>query len=356
MGKRSVVFALSVYILFGSLFGNISGTPWHVLKVQASSLQSGMGDGANTEIQQADASESGVVRLVIYDEDALNSWLWYKQTEAGQRIAQTITRIEISNISSIPDYAFADLLSLNTVTFTMAEPPTMGKQVFSYNEGERMVDFWVPLDAKNTYDSILGSKDESGIDQLGNTSFRVDGILHISQGEGEEILLPGGIGSVSGEQQPSENNREHNCSGTHTWAYKEYIAATTTEDAVVIPICRDCGVMGSLVKRPGSAHIKFLQDTAQQITDAKENATVTVASELWFSTNHIITDALTIRKDVSLTINYKYDGKYYTVTIPAGYNVSGLLGENGWTGFRYFDYVFQGKELTEEEWKCLKFK
>jgi hypothetical protein len=64
----------------------------------------------------------------------------------------------------------------------------------------------------------------------------------------------------------------------------------------------------------------------------------------------------TSRKDVSLTINYKYACKYYTVTIPAGYNVSGLLGENGWTGFRYFDYVFQGKELTEEEWKCLKFK
>ena len=338
---------LGACLLGGSLFGNIPGTMWNVLEVQA------------TESQPPNVNEESVTGedriLLIRSEADLNSWLAYKRGEAGQRIAQTITRLEISGITSIPDYAFANLGNLNTIVFRENTPPELGKEVF-YGEISRMVQIWVPGEALNNYNSILGEIDNSGLHQLGHSGFYVEDIFHDPIVGGEEILLPGVGAPGESATQPSINQISGSYHHSHTWIQKEHISATATEDALVVPICQECGVMDSMTKRPGSAHIKFLQDTAQQITDAKENATVTVASELWFSTNHIITDALTIRKDVSLTINYKYAGKYYTVTIPAGYNVSGLLGENGWTGFRYFDYVFQGKELTEEEWKCLKFK
>ena len=102
---------------------------------------------------------------------------------------------------------------------------------------------------------------------------------------------------------------------------------------------------------PGSAHLRFLLDAVQQITNAEQNAAVAIDTEMWVSMNHLLTDALTARKDVSLTINYKFDGKYYTLTIPAGYDGAALLDENGWAGFRYIDSVLPGRELTEEEWK-----
>ncbi len=60
-----------------------------------------------------------------------------------------------------------------------------------------------------------------------------------------------------------------------------------------------------------------------------------------------VTDALMARPDVSLTLNYTYQGIRYTVTIPAGTNASELLDANGYCGFRYLDSLFHGSILTE---------
>lgn len=46
------------------------------------------------------------------------------------------------------------------------------------------------------------------------------------------------------------------------------------------------------------------------------------------------------------TIKYRYEGKRYTVTIPAGSDVFSLIDENGYCGFRTLDSQFGGSELT----------
>lgn len=343
--KKIGAIVLGVCLFWGSLFGNIPGTMWNVLEVQA------------TESQLPNVNEESVAGedriLLIRSEADLNSWLAYKRGEAGQRIAQTITRLEISGITSIPDYAFANLGNLNTIVFRENTPPELGKEVF-YGERSRTVQIWVPGEALNNYDSILGEIDNSGLHQLGHSGFYVKDIFHDPIDGGEEILLPGVGAPGESATQPSINQISGSYHHSHTWIQKEHISATATEDALVVPICQECGVMDSMTKRPGSAHVRFLKDTAQQIIDAEVNATIMVTSELWFSTNHLITDAMAARKDVSLTINYKYEGKYYTVTIPAGTDMAALLGENGWVGFRYVDSVFPGRELMPEEWKDLR--
>ncbi|MGN0376773.1 MAG: hypothetical protein ACI4ED_03980 [Suilimivivens sp.] len=55
--------------------------------------------------------------------------------------------------------------------------------------------------------------------------------------------------------------------------------------------------------------------------------------------------ALAEKPDLNLTINYTYQHKKYTVTIPAGTDVMALLNEEGYCGFRYLDQQFGGKEI-----------
>lgn len=334
--KRSIAIFFSVWLLLGSLFGEFSG---NVLTVQAS------------ENQSFDANGEEVVRIIIRDEADLNTWLWYKETDAGQRIAQTITRIEISNVTSIPDYAFADLAKLNTVVFDMLELPALGKQVF-YGTNTRTVHFWVPYEKRNECYDALRETDESGVNKLGYSPFYVDDILlYTPTTASVEISLQEvGNSQQGGSLAEQGQNNIH----THTWILKEYIAATATEDAVVAPICEGCGIGGSYTKRPGSAHTRFLLDIVEQINEAEQDAEVIASTELWVSMNYLVTEALAERADVSLTINYKYKGKYYALTIPAGYDVKTLTDENGWVGFRHIDSVLPGRELTKEEWKNLK--
>lgn len=333
MKKRGkiITIILSVWILVGSLYGGIPGIKENIVQVQASATQ------------QLDANNNRMVgedRVLLIQSDAdLQSWLNYKETGA-QEVVQSISHIQISGITHIPDGAFANMENLNKVTFNMSTPPTFGKQVF-YGEESRIVHFYVPSEAIDAYDRILSTVDASGWKQLGHSAFYVRDIFHTS--------LHGG-NAVETSTEQTHSNYIH----THTWIQKEYIKATATEDATVFSFCEGCGIMGSYTKRPGSAHLKFLLDTAEQIINAPQDASVTATTEIWLSMNRLITDALQTRNDVSLTINYKYKSKYYTLTIPAGYDGENLLHENDWAGFRYVDSILPGKELTREEWKMSK--
>ncbi len=339
-------------------------------------------------------NEEGIVRLVIDGNDAMDRWLNYKQSEAGQRVAQTITHIIISNVISIPSYAFTNLSNvhsvslpqglttigesafsqtglngvvipssvttigdaafnnisnLTTVTFEGTSLPSiLGKQIF-YGDESRTVYIQVPGGTENAYDSRLSATDEYGVNQLGRSGYYVGNIYHPPITAGTGIPTPEGNNPQSSAGQNSGNYNH-----THTWILKEYVAATATEDATVVPICEGCGIMGSYTKHPGSAHLRFLLDTAEKINEAPQDTEVTVETELWFSLNHHVTDALEARNDVSLTIHYKYKGKMYTLTIPAGYDAKNLLDEKGWAGFRYIDSLLPGKEFTKEEWNNLK--
>lgn len=134
-------------------------------------------------------------------------------------------------------------------------------------------------------------------------------------------------------------------SHTHEYEYVVVKAPTESEDGAWAIQCVTCGLVVDY--QPISAVAAFLSNTQNTVKNASQNATVTVETTQWLCFNKAIIEAIASRPDVTVTVNYRYQQKNYTVTIPAGYDVMSLLDENGFVGFRYLDLVLGGSEITE---------
>ena len=64
------------------------------------------------------------------------------------------------------------------------------------------------------------------------------------------------------------------------------------------------------------------------------------AGDDWISFNQTALTALEARRDVTVVLQFVYQGVPYTVTIPAGANVSGLADANRICGFLYLKAIF----------------
>lgn len=92
---------------------------------------------------------------------------------------------------------------------------------------------------------------------------------------------------------------------------------------------------------------KYVDDVMEQLSAVPTDGKVVIDTKDWYCFNRTMAEKVTNMKDVTVTIKYKYQGKRYEVTIPAGSDVVSLLGETGFVGFRYLDLVFGGREITE---------
>ncbi len=153
---------------------------------------------------------------------------------------------------------------------------------------------------------------------------------------------------TSGEQPVDTLMGQPMCE--HTYARTTIVPVGFETDEVVGEVCTKCGVVRQGVAQvvlPNSAYKYFLTDMSEQIVDAPENGEVFIETETWISFNSKVMEALAARPDVSLTVEYLYEGKYYTLTIPAGYDVMSLLDENGYAGFRWVDQFVGGHEIEK---------
>lgn len=110
--------------------------------------------------------------------------------------------------------------------------------------------------------------------------------------------------------------------------------------------CTNCGRVTDYMKEPNSAFAQFNKESITSIETAQKNAAVTLDTDIWNSFQGSVLSALSSRPDITLVIKYRYEGKRYTVTIPAGSDVLSLIDENGYCGFRTLDSWFGGSELT----------
>ena len=92
---------------------------------------------------------------------------------------------------------------------------------------------------------------------------------------------------------------------------------------------------------------KYVDDVMEQLATVPTDGKVVIDTKDWYCFNRTLAEKVTSMKDITVTIKYKYQGKRYEVTIPAGSDVVSLLGETGFVGFRYLDLVFGGREITE---------
>ncbi len=132
----------------------------------------------------------------------------------------------------------------------------------------------------------------------------------------------------------------------HAFEYVRIQEATETQDAVIQLQC-GCGAVGESICEAGSSIRFFIGKVVSGITNAPENGTVTVDTQIWTCYNQEVIDALLQRPDVTLVTNYRYEHEDYTVTIPAGYEADTLLDENGYCGFRYLDQILGGDVTAE---------
>lgn len=91
----------------------------------------------------------------------------------------------------------------------------------------------------------------------------------------------------------------------------------------------------------------FNNDNINLIKKAEPGSTLVIDTSCWVSFHKSVYMAISARADIAVTINYKYQGKYYTVTIPAGADVMSLINEEGFCGFRNLDAAFGGSEITK---------
>ena len=169
----------------------------------------------------------------------------------------------------------------------------------------------------------------------------------VRQGEGYIVSLHQEMAEVPEAEGGDEKLGSHDYGCSHSGiTYDVAREADAEHDALLAGQCGKCGQVLSYSDVPNTAYAAFLKDTAEAIQNAQPGEVV-ITTSLWVSFDRRVFDAISLRPDVSVTVNYKYDGADCTVTVPAGADVSGLVDENGFCGFRYLDMVFGGEELEK---------
>ncbi len=145
------------------------------------------------------------------------------------------------------------------------------------------------------------------------------------------------------EQPGTEESSNYQPACNHRTESVLVSSATASSDAVAISKCVKCGAVLSYEKVANSAYHTFLKETADAIANAQQ-PTVVIDAKMWVSFDRTVFEAIKSRPDVSVTVNYSYEGQKYVLQIPAGVNVDTLMDENGFGGFRYIDKVLSTKD------------
>jgi hypothetical protein len=109
--------------------------------------------------------------------------------------------------------------------------------------------------------------------------------------------------------------------------------ATATDDGEIAYRCPDCGYVEQ--RLPVSGYTVFIANACRSIKDAKANATVKITTDRWMSFHRSVIEQLAKRPDVTVDLTYRYKGKNYGITIPAGTDLGSCLDKNGYIGFLY---------------------
>lgn len=207
--------------------------------------------------------------------------------------------------------------------------------------------------------TVIVGKNEGG--SLTTVSFTDSSLYHVTKDGENYIVAPSsdisdkdagraedktesdGSGQRDGQQDEDGSFYERqDC--THSIEYEIQQEADPEQDAVLAGVCSLCGDVLSYSYVPNSAYAAFLLEAVKSILSAQEGE-VLIETQRWVSFNQMVFDAISQRPERAVTVNYRYKGTLYTVTIPAGADVAGLCGERGFCGFRYLDQIFEGREI-----------
>ena len=131
----------------------------------------------------------------------------------------------------------------------------------------------------------------------------------------------------------------------HSFDWEVVREATPVSDGEMACVCSECGAVSQ--RLPLSGYVAFNWDLAEKIRNAQPGAAVSVQTSMWVSLYAISLDELAKRPDVSVVIDFRYQGVNYQVTIPAGADIAALKDENGYAGFLFIGTKY-GLTVPEE--------
>lgn len=94
---------------------------------------------------------------------------------------------------------------------------------------------------------------------------------------------------------------------------------TKDADGLMVYKCKKCG---QIIKyMPYGSYLSFNLKAIDEITNAAEGATVIIDTLIWESFARMTMSAIAARRDLTIELRYRIDGKYYLIIIPAGAEV-----------------------------------
>ena len=133
---------------------------------------------------------------------------------------------------------------------------------------------------------------------------------------------------------------------THEYEWVTVREATGDMNAEEVYQCKSCGDVKYRMEVPNSAYAQFNQNAITSIDRASSGAEIKLKTNMWVSFRSEVIETLKEKTDVSVTIDYLYQGIWYTVTIPAGADLDALEDSEGYYGFRYLDQAFGGSTIN----------
>lgn len=160
------------------------------------------------------------------------------------------------------------------------------------------------------------------------------------ESKGEEYVNDGEQEKSRGEEYVIDEEQEKSAGRcAHNPDYELVQAATPKSDGILAYQCTWCGEVFDYVEVPNSAYEAFLQEAAAAVRNTQTDE-VFIRTDRWMSFHSFVLEAISERPEVTVVIQYWYQGKWYEVKIPAGADVSLLADENGFCGFQYLAQVF----------------
>lgn len=130
----------------------------------------------------------------------------------------------------------------------------------------------------------------------------------------------------------------------HDFDYEIIRPATPEEDAIMALQCSICGALSEETEVPNSAYAAFQKEAIEVILNTHTDEAI-ISTKRWVSFHQSVLEAIARRPDVTVIIQYQYQGELYEVRIPAGTDVSLLADEGGFCGFRYLNQIFDETSL-----------
>lgn len=177
----------------------------------------------------------------------------------------------------------------------------------------------------------------------------------VKNGDDYEIRIC--TGEEAGTAEEEEKNHEdkggqqlteaEGCAHLSERIYSPWKEAAPESDAILSVSCAECGEILSFEEVPNSAYKAFLTGAAEVIRLTPPGEMAVIKTDRWMSFDREVLKALESRRDIILRVKYRYQGRDYETTIPAGADVTELADEHGFCGFLYLNKVFEDGAFVE---------